>query len=123
ELVVEVGGRERAEAEEDGVPDGNLPGEADEDVEAERGDAEIADLDQDAEAVLVEIERRRGDQRDARHAERRRRARRENRGVRRVARVEVAARPIVGNARHQTRSMSLVPNRPYGQIMRIAIST
>ena len=65
EPVREIGRGEGAEAEEGGVADRDLAGEADNDVEAEGGDAEDADLDQQAEAVFVEDVRRKADQDDA----------------------------------------------------------
>ena len=46
------------------MADRNLPGEADNHVEAERGDAEDADLNEQTEAVLVQKMRRKADQCD-----------------------------------------------------------
>ena len=47
------------------MADRDLAGEADDDVEAEGGDAEDADLDQQAEDVFVDDVRRKADQDDA----------------------------------------------------------
>ena len=114
EPVREIGRGEGAEAEEGGMADRDLAGEADHDVQPERGDAEDADLDQQAEAVFVE--RRSG-------------AKQISTmpaiialrlvvvgnigGVRRIAGAEIAG-GNEGRACHgdYTRSMSLVPNRP-----------
>ena len=52
EPVREIGRGEGAEAEEGGVADRDLAGEADDDVQAEGGDGEDADLDQEAEASI-----------------------------------------------------------------------
>ena len=65
EPVRQIGRGERPETEEGGMADRDLAGEADHDVEAEGGDAEDADLDQQAEAVFVEDVRRKADQHDA----------------------------------------------------------
>jgi len=54
EVVVDVGRGERAEQEEGGVADRDLPGEADQDVQAQRCDREDADLDRDREPVFAE---------------------------------------------------------------------
>ena len=66
EPVRKIGGGEGAEAEEGGMADRDLAGEADDDVQPEGGDAEDADLDQQAEAVFVQDMRRKADQHDAR---------------------------------------------------------
>ena len=113
-MVGEIGRGEGAEQKERGVADRDLAGEADQDVQAERGDAEDADLDQDAEPVFVQ---------DA--AARSRPAR--CRAIAKlrlvvvgkivvsagVAGAEIAGRDQEGAAMiDYTRSMSLVPNRP-----------
>ena len=112
-VVGDVGRGEGAEQEEGGVADRDLAGEADQDVEAERGDREDADLDQDAQPVAAEHQRRKADQHDAedRHVAAGRG--REDRGVFRVSGAEVAGGDE-GRTCHDdyTRSMSLVPNRP-----------
>jgi hypothetical protein len=63
--VGEVGRGEGAEQKERGVPDRDLPGEADQNVEAERCDGKDADLDQDAERVGAQQLRRKTQQHDA----------------------------------------------------------
>src|SRR6185437_16793589 len=54
EIVVEIGGGERAEQEEGSVADRDLSGEADQDIEPKSCDGEDADLDRDREPVLAE---------------------------------------------------------------------
>ncbi len=112
EPVVEIGGGERAEAEEGGMADRDLAGEADHDVEAERGDAKNADLDQEAQAVFIEHVRREADQHDAGDHRVAPGPGREHGGVFRVGGAEIACGNEGGACHDYTRSMSLVPNRP-----------
>jgi hypothetical protein len=63
--VGDIGRGEGAEQKERGVADRDLPGKADQDVEAKRGNGENADLDQDAEPVPAEHQWGKADQHDA----------------------------------------------------------
>ncbi|WP_431272797.1 hypothetical protein [Dankookia sp. P2] len=91
------------------MPDADLASEADQDVQPERGDAQEADVDQQAELVAAERERRTGHQHDAEQQGDPAVARREDRRV-----FPIAAAVVAGwrKTRHQTRSIFLVPNRP-----------
>jgi len=121
--VREIGGRERAETEESSVADRDLAGEADDNVEAQRGYGKNADLNKQAEAVFVQDVRRKADQDNADNHRVAAGGGREHRGVCRIGGAEVAG-GNEGLACHDdyTRSMSLVPNRPYGLIIRMMIS-
>ena len=81
--------RERAEQEECGVTNRNLPGEAHQHVEPERGDAIDADLDQQAQPVFIEEKWRGAGQQDAGDGEVPARHRGEDSGVRGVGGAEV----------------------------------
>jgi hypothetical protein len=72
------------------VPNRNLARESDHDVEPERRDRQIADLDQNAEPILAEHQRRKAEQ--GNHGNRRIAARcgRENNGIRRIGGAEIA---------------------------------
>ena len=74
------------------MPDRDLPGETDQEVEPERGDAEIADLDQEVEAILAHGERRQAQERDPDATEGKRGLRRKDRLIRSVGGLEIAAR-------------------------------
>ena len=63
--VRDIGRGEGAEQKERGVADRNLPGKADQNVEAECGDGKNADLDQDAQPIGAEHQRRKANQHDA----------------------------------------------------------
>ncbi len=114
----EPGRREGAEAEERAMAERDLPGEPDQHVEAERGDA--VDADQDELAQQVVAREQRYDQQEGDTEARRdgRAARAEQRHVRAIAGAEVAARPWIRHERHDlapsrhSRSIFSVPNRP-----------
>jgi hypothetical protein len=105
------------------MADRDLAGEANDNVEAECGDAEDADLNQQAEAVFAQQVRRQADQDDADDHRIATGPGREHGGVRRIAGAEIAGGNEARACHGQIRSMSLVPNRPYGLIIRITIST
>ena len=111
EIVVEVGGGECSEQEEGGVSNGDLSGEADQDVEAEGGNRENADLDRDREPVFAEDLWRKAEQDDAENRKVAGGPGRKDRSVRGVRSAEITGGDH-GGASHQMRSMSLVPNRP-----------
>ena len=83
-VVGDVGRGEGAEQEEGGVPDRDLAGEADQDVQPKRRDREDADLDQDAEPVAAKDLRHEAKQKHADDREVAAGRGREDRGVRRV---------------------------------------
>jgi hypothetical protein len=90
EPVREIGRGKGAEAEEGGVADRNLAGEADNDVQPKGCDAEDANLDQEAENVFVDDVRRKAHQHDAcDHGVAAGRGR-EYGGIRRIAGAEIA---------------------------------
>ena len=106
------------------MADRNLAGEADQNVEAKGGDRKDPDLDQDAQGVLAEQQRRKTNQHDTDDRRVAAGPGRKDGGVGRVGGAEIAGRNQ-GGAGHvnYTRSMSLVPNRPYGLIIRMMTST
>ncbi len=112
EPVRQIGRGERPQAEEGGMADRDLAGEADHDVEAEGGDAEDADLDQQAEGVFAKHVRRKADQHDADNHCVAPGPGREHACVFRIAGAEIAGGNEGGRCHDYTRSMSLVPNRP-----------
>ena len=125
ELAGEIRRRERAEAEERRVTERDLAGEADQNIEPKGGDAIDGDLNDQCEPIGRRRTSRRQSAAAADTAPKQpeqhrvaRPARRKNRAVGRVSGSEIARRAH-GASHVYTRSMVLVPNRPYGLINRI----
>ena len=106
-FVGDVGRGEGAEQEEGGVPDRNLAGEADQDVQTERRDRENADLDQDAEPIAAEKLRHEAEQQHAGDRKVAAGRGREDRGVGRVRGAEITSRDE-GGAGHESDPFDVV---------------
>src|SRR3989304_1281708 len=115
----------RPHPEERPLPEGDLPGESREDVEAHRADDRDQDLQGDPEVLPLDQERQREEGDAEEPPADLDEGRLEDLDVRFVGGPEVAAKLHVrfslkylfSNA--QTRSISFVPNSPYGLIMRM----